>query len=555
MISYLSSGVGQFTLRRSFRFGCLLIPAVFVFLCFMPALKNGFINWDDNLFVYENPNIDPFSHQFWPWIIHPFQGNWTPLAFLSHGLDYALYGLNPAGHHFTSILLHGCNTFLVALVFFELIQAKNGGSLPSERADQKFAITAAVFGALYFGLSPLRVESVVWISERRDVLFLFFGLLSSYCYLLCYSPRNLAPYPAKKKPYLLLSLLFFTCGLLSKSMLVTLPVVFLIFDFYPLQRFSPSPAKKEIGRLLREKLPFFLLAGLVSLTTFYFQRSGGNTYSLVSLPFLARIGAAGYATLFYISKAVLPLDLSPLYAIGNIQSSLPLHQIAAWGVVVLLTGLAVLSVRYSRLYVSLWAFYLITIVPICGVFQAGQQFAADRYTYYPGLSLELLFGIVCGQLACGEPKRKRLGQLTKNTCLFAAGGYLLVNVLLLEKQIKVWSDSITFWSYQIDLAPAGASPTPYINRGGAYFAAGNLNRAIADFSAAVTIDPTNSGAIADRGIAYMKSRDYRRGVADLIVAARLGHVTAQKFLTQNKINWVADAEAKSGASQGKNTAR
>lgn len=547
MHGFCSSGKGYLPRRSSSSPGWLILAAVFVFLCFIPALKNGFVNWDDNLFVYENPNLDPFSHQFWQWIVRPFQGNLTPLAFLSHGLDYALYGLNPAGHHLTSILFHACNTYLVALLFFELIQAKNDRSLPAENTDRKFALTAAVLGALYFGLSPLRVESVVWISERRDVLFLFFGLLSCLCYLRWCSARGLIATPGEKRPYFLLSLIFFACGLLSKSMLVTLPVVFLIFDFYPLQRFASSPGVKGIARLLGEKLPFFILAGLVSLTTFYFQRSVGGTYSLESLPLLARIGSAGYAAVFYISKTVLPLDLSPLYAIENVQSSMPLHQIAAWLVILLLTGLAVLSVRYSKLYLSLWAFFLITIVPICGIFQAGQQFAADRYTYYPGLSLELFFGIVCGHLAFGNQNRNRFGRLIKNICLPAAGCYLLVNVVLLEKQIRVWSDSITFWTYQINLAPQVANPNPYINRGGAYFSAGNLNLAIADFSTAVAIDPTNSVAIADRGIAYMKSRDYRRGVADLIVAARLGHVEAQKILTQNKIVWLPDDEAKSGA--------
>ncbi|MFC1844665.1 tetratricopeptide repeat protein [Thermodesulfobacteriota bacterium] len=519
------------------RYGWFVLMAFVVFLCFLPAVLNGFVHWDDNLFVYENPNIKIWTPEFWQWVIHPFQGNWTPLALLSHGIDYALYGFNPAGHHLTSILFHTCNTFLVALVFMKLILAAGSRQPLVGEKDLKFAVIAASCGALFFGISPLRVESVVWISERRDVMFLFFGLLSIYSYLLYCSPRQPNQLLLHKKHYYRRSLFYFACGLMSKSMLVTLPVVLLIFDFYPIQRFSLTSPFRDKWLLIKEKIPFFLLSAIVSLVTLFFQKKTGAMFSVEDIPLIARIGSASYVAIFYLSKSLLPMDLAPLYTIENMQSALPVHHLAAFGIVILLTGVLIYLAKFSKIYLIIWIYYLLTILPISGLFQTGHQFAADRYTYFPGLALAFLGGIVCARIGISSCRQAGYARLSRNVFIALMACYILVNIVLLQQQIRIWHNSIALWSRQIHLYPEGASNTPYINRGGAYFDAGKYLPAIYDFTRAAEIDPSDSNAFANRGLAYLKNKEYKKAVKDLVVAARLGNEGARKFLLKNKIWW------------------
>jgi hypothetical protein len=224
-------------------------------LVYLPALQNDFVNWDDNEYLYENPYIQSFNLTSIKWMLTSFHAaNWHPLTWLSHTIDYAIWGLNPMGHHLTSIIFHGLNTFLVVILIGNLINlARNNNK------QNTSLIVGAVTGVL-FGLHPIHVESVVWASERKDVLCAFFFLLSILAYLRYTSAL-------KRKAGLYVScLVFFMLSLMSKPMAVTLPIVLLILDVYPLRRMKLRNIT-DSWRVIGEKVPFFVLSGISVVLT------------------------------------------------------------------------------------------------------------------------------------------------------------------------------------------------------------------------------------------------------------------------------------------------
>ncbi|NOX97016.1 MAG: hypothetical protein GXO98_02935, partial [Nitrospirae bacterium] len=265
-----------------------LLIALTTLLVYLPTLNNNFVNWDDGEYVYDNPHIQSLDPELLKWTFTSFYaGNWHPLTWLSHALDYALWGLNPRGHHLTAIIFHSLNTFLVFILLIRLLvpfRKKTGKrertSLLKEPSLGK-ALAAGAITALLFGLHPLHVESVAWVAERKDVLYAFFTLLSLLSYLRYISPLSSLP---RRSTFYGLSLFLFALALMSKPMAVTLPVVLVILDIYPLERLNLKAAGPAQRKVWIEKLPFLGLSLVSSIITIVAQRAGGAVAPLKYWP-------------------------------------------------------------------------------------------------------------------------------------------------------------------------------------------------------------------------------------------------------------------------------
>jgi hypothetical protein len=274
---------------------CIVLLATV--LVYLPALNNGFVDWDDHQYVYKNPNIWFFNLRSLQWMFTAFHvGNWHPLTWLSHAVDYALWGLNPMGHHLTSVLLHGLNTFLVVLLITRLVclaQAKASGD--NRYSSSGSPLLAGAVTGLLFGLHPLHVESVAWVSERKDLLYALFYMLSvlsymryaviasggivasddnSYKHHVSHSERGGSNYR-----YYMLCLMLFMFSLMSKPMAVTLPAVLLLLDVYPLERFTMLTGRSGKGfltvyKVFIEKIPFLILSVVSSVIAVQAQEAG-----------------------------------------------------------------------------------------------------------------------------------------------------------------------------------------------------------------------------------------------------------------------------------------
>src|SRR3989337_3947344 len=269
-----------------------LIAAVVAFCVYIPSLGNGFVNWDDSEYIYGNPYIKGFDLK---WAFTAVIGStWIPLTLLSFALDYAVWGLDPFGFHLSNSILHTLNTFMLAFLAARL--ANWHGSL-----GPKGLFMTALAAGLLFGIHPIHVESVAWATERKDVLNAFFFLLALHSYV---------SYAKASSPaFYFLTLVFFVLSLLSKPMTVTMPVVLLIMDFYPLNRFKTAGLKK----IIIEKLPFFGLSILTGVVSIWSQTSADSLSSVTKWPVSSRLYISVRGFLFYICKTIVPVNLAPLY--------------------------------------------------------------------------------------------------------------------------------------------------------------------------------------------------------------------------------------------------
>ena len=341
-----------------------LVLAAVTFLLYLPSARFGFVNFDDGEYVFNNPHVSSglkFDNIIWAFSVGS-RCNWHPLTWISHMVDCQLFGLNPGPPHLINALLHSANGFLLFLALFRMT------ALPW----RSLAVAA------FFALHPLRVESVAWIAERKDVLSSFFWLLTLLAYQSYAQRRSLASYG--------LVLLFFALGLMSKPMLVTLPCVLLLLDYWPLERLR---SVGDAWRLVWEKLPLFGLSAIASLINFQVQKSGGAVVPLYQLPMLPRLENAIHSYGRYLAKTFWPDRLATPVPFENIYEKQP-AVIAAGIVLIALTIVAIrLGKRHKFIPVG-WFFYVGTLVPVIGIVQVGSQGSADRYTYIPCMGISVL---------------------------------------------------------------------------------------------------------------------------------------------------------------------
>lgn len=469
---------------------------ILVISVYVPALHNGFVTWDDDIYIYSNPHIRSLTLGFIKWAFTGFYaGNWHPLTWLSHAADYALWGLHPLGHHLSSILLHGLNTFLVVVLVRRLLEA--AGTVDKGVLSAGGALAAGTITGLLFGLHPLHVESVAWVSERKDVLYAFFYLLSLLTYIGYVTGRKGAqPWFRDKRYYS--ALLLFVLSLLSKPMAVSLPLVLVILDWYPLRRF-----RVEKGRsVIIEKIPYLALSAVSAALTMTAQVKAGAVTSVTTLPLHIRILVANGSLLSYIARMVRPARLLPLYpypqdvSLASFGSLFPLALTAG------ITCICIALLKKRKAFLALWGYYVVTLLPVLGIIQAGEQAMADRYTYLASLGPFLFVGVcVIGSIEKAPVLYRR------KTLLITASlpvGVLLFAVLSFTtiQQIHVWENGIVLWSYELASYPLMTKA--YRNRGDAYADKGFFAEALEDYSRAVDLDPRFSEAYNQRGIIYTK---------------------------------------------------
>jgi tetratricopeptide (TPR) repeat protein len=479
--------------------------AIITFAVYLAALRNGFIpEWDDGDYVLNNPYIRSFNLAFLKWAFCNFYAsNWHPLTWISHAADYAIWGVNPLGHHLTSVILHTVNTFVVVVLIMRLQQAAIGarpnGREASVQDRHGMLITAGVTGLL-FGLHPLHVESVAWVAERKDLLCALFFLLSIQRYMRYVTSADDRPAGHAllgrfvTKEYLL-SLGFFILALMSKPMAVSLPAVLLILDWYPFRRLR---SVKTARVLLVEKIPFVACSIVSAVLTILAQRAWGSIVELQTLPLSSRLAVAAQSLLLYLWKMAVPRDLIPYYPYPKDISPFSVGFLFAFAGVIAISIFCVIIAKRHKLGLTLWGYYVVTLLPVIGIVQVGSQAMADRYTYLPSLAPFLLLGAVASW-----SYRKTIslnGARSVVMKLFLGAGILMfVGLSFLSlRQIRIWESGISLWSYVVEKEPEKDS-IAYTNLGSAYQKKGELDKAIENYDKAISLNPKDYLAYNNRG--------------------------------------------------------
>lgn len=499
------------------------------FLVYIPSLRNEFV-WDDVDYVTGNPHIRSLGSSFFRWAFLDFHAsNWHPLTWFSHALDYAVWGLHPLGHHLVNNILHAVNSFLVVVVASRLIEADYDFQLESH--DSRFPLIAAVVTGLLFGIHPIHVESVAWVAERKDLLCAIFYLLSIMTYLKLAAgdaPIGTGTAPPFFRKYYLLTFVFFILALLSKPMAVSLPVVLLILDWYPLRKIF---SLKTLRNACLEKLPFIGLSLISAFLTIQAQKAGGAMALMEVLPVSIRLPVAAKSLVAYLGKMIVPAHLIPYYPYPEHVAILSSGYVLP---VLLLLGITALSAAVAsrrRLLLAVWSYYLVTLLPVIGIIQVGEQSMADRYAYLPGLGPTLLAGLLAASIWTMTTRLRMRALAAKIVCI-AAGAAILASLgWLTLRQTGIWKDSITLWTYVIAEEPERV-PLAYNNRGLALSNSGQLDDAIRDFSAAIDLNPYNLRYYHNRGEAFGKKGEFDKALRDYDRAIALDPQDASVFLSR-----------------------
>jgi tetratricopeptide (TPR) repeat protein len=458
---------------------------------YLPVRHYQFVNYDDDVYVTLNPHIHhgltrkAVEWSFAAGLLYssPNADYWRPLSYLSHALDIELFGFQPAGHHLMSVALHVAAT----VSLFWVLQLMTG------------ALWRSAFVAALFALHPLHVESAAWVAERKDVLSGLFFILTLGAYTRYSRKPSVSGY--------LLVLGLFVLGLMSKPIVVTLPLVLLLLDYWPLRRCA-GPAKAEdyyrsdlrsqfpiqtVLRLVLEKLPFFVLAAGLSLFTFHSQKAVGAVSHLDQVSLSARIENALVSYGAYLLNLFWPADLAVLYPYHLV---LPAWQV--WGSLVLLGGITVLVLAGARRCPWLpvgWCWYLGMLLPVIGIIQVGSQARADRYTYLSSIGLFLMVVWTVGELCPSWRHRKGLlGVLM--------GLVVAIMTVCTSVQISYWRNSESLWMHA--LACTSDNAIAHDNFGSALFQKGRVDEAIAQYQTALQIEPGYTDAHNNLGEALFR---------------------------------------------------
>jgi len=439
---------------------------------FVPVLKNGFINFDDPIYVTENVHVNQgLSCASFKWAFHGTDGGiWLPLTWISHMLDCQIYGLKPWGHHLTNVLIHAMSTALVFVWLFRVTGAK----------WRSFMVAAL------FGLHPLRVESVAWVAERKDVLSVMFWFLTLLAYTE-YVKKSPTKHSIAKRFYAL-TFLFFIFGLMAKPMLVTLPFVLLLLDYWPLSRIQE---RKSVRKLIIEKWPFFVLSILASILAFFVQKSG--VVLLGQLSFFDRIKNVIVSYVQYIGKTFWPENLCVYYpypdyfSFGTVFASVVL--------LVIISAVFIWQWRRHPYLLVGWLWFLGTFMPVIGLVQVGKQAVADRYTYIPQVGL--LLCLVWGAHALTKTW-KRQSLILSATAI----AIIIACMMLTCRQIGYWRDSETLFGHAIAVTKNNA--VAHISLGNAFIQSGRIDDAIVQYQEASEINPNSAEAQNNLGNAFLQ---------------------------------------------------
>ena len=395
------------------------------------------------------------------------------------------------------------------------------GQNPSLTPQQKgnHIIIAAVTGLL-FGLHPLHVESVAWVSERKDLLCAMFFLLSTLTYTKYVSSGG----GLRNKHYILV-LFLFSLALLSKPMAVSLPAVLLILDWYPFNRIS---SMKSFLFAFLEKLPLMALSLISSVLTVFAQKAGGALQTFEAIPLSSRMLIAAKSLLSYLWKIVLPINLIPYYPYPSRGYAFSAEYLLSVIVVFGITAACIFMVKKQRLWSAVWSYYVITLLPVLGIVQVGGQAMADRYTYLPSLGPFILAGSLAAYIWRRFIILQKWTAQTKFFCVTVALFILLLLSALTVKQIWVWKDGATLWTYVIKKEPVQV-PLAYNNLGNYYYSQHNPDKAVEQYQTVIKMQPDNVEAHTQLGITYQTLNKPDKAVEQYLIAIKLQPENAQAY--------------------------
>ncbi|MBI2217379.1 MAG: tetratricopeptide repeat protein [Candidatus Rokubacteria bacterium] len=511
---------------------------VVTFIALSATLRNGFVEWDDPVLITGNEAYRGLGWRQISWMFgNILMGHYVPITWLTLGLDYVLWGMRPAGYHLTNLLLHAANAAMFWLVALRLLTA-------ATRLSSHALHVAATATALFFALHPLRAESVAWITERRDVLSGFFFFLTILLYLHSARQRGHTYWVWQG-----LAWLTYLLAILSKSIVMTLPVVLIVLDFYPLRRLGPdwrSWLRRPAWLVWREKIPFVALGLLAALLGYYGQAANRYLTSLDQVHWTDRPALVFYSVWFYVAKTFLPLGLAPLYELPARVDPLAWTFLGpALGVVAITVTVLALRRRWPA-GLAVWISYGVMIAPVSGAVHAGHQLAHDRYSYLSCLGWALLVGAAVGAFV-QLVQRRALTRVVAHAGTVALAAAFLGLAVLGSQQVEAWRDTETLWRTAIDARPDCAiceqnlgvhlfkqnlldaarghyeralALRPdrikfHYNLGLVFAQVNDLPRATVQFARVVKERPDDVQALMNLGVALMKQRRAAEGLVHL----------------------------------------
>ena len=434
-----------------------VVLAMVTFVAFEGVRNNNFVFYDDNQYVTANEHVkNGLSSESIKWAFTTwYQGNWHPLTWMSHLIDSTIFGMKPAGHHLVSVGFHIANVILLFLI----LKKMTGAIWPS------------AFAAALFGVHPLAVESVAWVAERKNVLSNFFAFLTILAYL-WYSQKP------EWRRYAVIAILF-AAGLLSKSMLVTLPFVLILLDYWPMRRFGELNGRRWLWRSIIDKTPLIAISAAFCVVTYLAQVNAGAATDMVSLPLGLRASNAIVSYVRYIGKVFYPTPLAVLYPLDT--NGYPLWETLGCLLLLLAVTAAVILNRHKRGFLLTgWLWYMGTLVPVIGLVQVGVQSMADRYMYLPGIGIYIIVAWLAGEVSAKLRLPKAVPAIT--------GAVILVVLLLITRiQVGYWKDSESLFKHALDVTKNNT--VMYSNYGQLMKSQGHLDEAIDNFRHAIAIRP------------------------------------------------------------------
>ena len=490
---------------------------------FFPALSNQFVNWDDDLMLVDNPHFRGLGWTRLGWMFSTFHGgHFQPLAWMTFGFDYLLWGNDPFGYHLTSLVLHIGN----ALLFFSLcrrIFLLIFAATPTSWALDLSAASAA----LLFALHPLRVESVVWATERRYVLSAVFFLAALLFYLRALENDKVSE--ATNHRWLALALVAQLFSLLAKATAITLPLVLLVLDFFPLRRWHGEPR-----RVLWEKTPFIFLSTLFGVIALIAQHSAGALRPLHQYFWSYRLGQGFYGIYFYLWKTLAPFQLSPIYELPYDLEAWAFIFVACAAFVVLVSFLAAVYYRRWPWLLASWVYYVIVLAPVLGFAQSGPQLVADRYSYLSCLSWAALAGGMLLHWMSHSPRWLPFFAVTVLAALSLG--------LLAHAQVTVWRDPETLWKHVLKINPHTA--IAHYNLAKVHEGNAARDSAVEHYRLAIDVNPTYADAHHNLARLLAQQGNSREAITHYVEALKFKPRDAE---TYNNLGQLLASDGDAGA--------
>lgn len=522
-------------ITRNFRFDSTVLSspvagivcALLVFLFFSPVLNFEFVNWDDDLKVYNNIHIQQLDRAFIQWAFtEVYQASYHPLTWLSHAIDYRLWGLDARGHHLSNLLLHCLNVYLVfcfTLGLQSMLKRRHGEVV--DNLTNAYLLPVVV--SLLFGLHPAQVESVAWVTARKDVLYTAFSLLSLIAYCRHVDRARLRP-AMLTLPYCLAIFCFF-CAVASKPTAIVLPAFYLMLDCYPGERLRSS---RDAAGLLAEKIPLFLIAAWITYMTIHAHLANQFVLSgLSDISLLQRISNASYFVGNYLRSAFWPFNLTPFHPFSRTVHLTTGELLASILAVSGITALAVWRIRQAPFLLALWLFFLLGLSPTLGLVHAGQQLYADRYAYFSNYAIYVLVAVVM-------LKGWDAG-FVKNRLVYRAGYLSGIGILLAlllwqtQLQIRVWENGLSLWANVVEKKPQMVDP--YKNYGNSLLTAGRYQEAVKSYTTGLELAPADPDLLNNLAVARLDLGEFDAAASVAMRALQIHPGSARALNTLGEI--------------------